>query len=1064
MKKAFSRSIFGKFIIALMVILMLGSLQPTRVEADIVDIAGSLAEPIISFIVALGDGAVHVIHKFIMGQDISKYMIGKSRSLLGKIAKALAIIAAAVAVIGIMAIGGWIGAVGAAVFEALGTAGVVAGAITGAISVVGLALSVGGYIGLAVYDADCFGEDIFVPMYTISPEEIFKGEIGLFDVNFFTDKKQTKDSELQKAMGMDKYARGISSKEDAEVSGTKENYGYNEGKSTKIADGDRTIEYWTNGDKTYFQVSDKDKEGGSVESPAGDARTVQNMYNTSKIYAVSTEEVQKEANKNKSIAQILKPTVAMWYRILRNIALVAMLSILVYIGIRIVLSTTAENKAKYKQFLVDWAVGLCLLFVMHYGMAFLNLFIDKLTSSLSSITTHVYSQAIDVTDVWDEWSESIKEQLEDLEDENSGFTWKEITEPDQLGKTGATIEVLKIDDKRYLYIQTNLMGETRIGTQYAKNQSEGFIGWTVMFIMMVIFLVIFIWMYLKRVMYMAFLTLIAPFVAVTYPLDKIKDGKAQGFDYWFKEYFYNLLLQPLHLLIYTVLVGTANVIAIENPIYGIAALAFLLPAEKILKQMFGFKGETSSGLAQFAGHAMGYNLLQKAFGGLGPGKSSNKAIDSGDSGSGNNSNGSGQGSKINWNKAPGSSQFSSGAQGGGGSSRATIAGVIANKVKPQNTAKRQLKGKRGTPFKLQSAGKKLSGAKPGFFNNLANGSRDVSKAFGRLKGRAGNSKLGRKVSALGQTRGGRAFSAVGRTMGSSAKRKLKNGFKKIKPTRLLARGAGAVALGTLGLAAGAATGDLNKALAFTAGGAKLGSSAGAGIQDRVKDFFGYEEAKQNAIDAALTEDEIKARDAGKYVRSDKYKEEFNKLNSDERRSLRQQASDSSRRLNDLMVEKGVKDLDDQRAMVRALQDSPEFREDMSEQELKSLIEEKNEARKVGNDYLGGKDFDKLDYAEKQRVVDVASYHMDQAAYEKEEEELQQLQEQRETIQNNQALSDQQKKAELAKVQQGKDNVHARRTVRATPVINESSNFNQHKEDVKKGKSYISHKNTLNKKR
>ena len=34
-----------------------------------------------------------------------------------------------------------------------------------------------------------------------------------------------------------------------------------------------------------------------------------------------------------------------------------------------------------------------------------------------------------------------------------------------------------------------------------------------------------------------------------------------------------------------VLVGTANVIAIENPIYGIAALAFLLPAEKILKQI-----------------------------------------------------------------------------------------------------------------------------------------------------------------------------------------------------------------------------------------------------------------------------------------------------------------------------------------------------------------------------------------------------------------------------------------------------------------------------------------------
>ena len=220
----------------------------------------------------------------------------------------------------------------------------------------------------------------------------------------------------------------------------------------------------------------------------------------------------------------------------------------------------------------------------------------------------------------------------------------------------------------------------------------------------------------------------------------------------------------------------------------------------------------------------------------------------------------------------------------------------------------------------------------------------------------------------------------------------------------------------------------------------------------------------NAPFKVLTEDEKKQRDAVKYIRSDKYKEEFNKLDSDERRSLRQQASDSDRRLNDLMAEKGIKDLDDQRAMVRALQDSPEFREDMSEQELKSLIEEKNEARKVGNDYLGGKDFDQLDYAERQRVVDVASYHMDQAAYEKEEKELQQLQEQKESIQNNQALSDQQKKAELAKVQQGKDDVHARRTDRATPVINESSNFNQHREDVKKGRSYTSHKNTLNKKR
>ena len=306
--------------------------------------------------------------------------------------------------------------------------------------------------------------------------------------------------------------------------------------------------------------------------------------------------------------------------------------------------------------------------------------------------------------------------------------------------------------------------------------------------------------------------------------------------------------------------------------------------------------------------------------------------------------------------------------------------------------------------------------------------------------------------------------ALSGTMGNSAKRKLKNTVKKIKPTRLFLKAAGGIAGFVVGSAMGAAKGDLLSAGTFGIGGAKIISDATTRNLDSLSNFFDFDNAKQNAKDAALTEDERKARDARNYIKSDKYQEEFIKLDSAERNDLRRQASDSRRRLNDLMAEKGVKDLDDQRAMVRALQDSPEFREDMSEQELKSLIEEKNEARKVGNDYLGGKDFDQLDYAERQRVVDVASYHMDQAAYEKEEKELQQLQEQKERIQNNQALSDQQKKAELAKVQQGKDDVYARRGTRSAPVINVSSNFNQHKEDVKKGRSYTSHKNTLNKKR
>ncbi len=66
---------------------------------------------------------------------------------------------------------------------------------------------------------------------------------------------------------------------------------------------------------------------------------------------------------------------------------------------------------------------------------------------------------------------------------------------------------------------------------------------------------------------MAFLTIIAPLVAITYPIDKINDGKAQAFDMWLKEYIFNLLIQPLHLLLYIILINSAMTFASKNIFY-----------------------------------------------------------------------------------------------------------------------------------------------------------------------------------------------------------------------------------------------------------------------------------------------------------------------------------------------------------------------------------------------------------------------------------------------------------------------------------------------------------------
>ena len=111
---------------------------------------------------------------------------------------------------------------------------------------------------------------------------------------------------------------------------------------------------------------------------------------------------------------------------------------------------------------------------------------------------------------------------------------------------------------------------------------------------------------------MAFLTIVAPLIALTYPIDKIKDGKAQAFSMWLKEYIFNALLQPVHLLLYTIFVGMANEFAIENPLYAIVAIGFLVPAEKFFRKMFGMESQTSVGtIGAAAGGAMVMSMLNK---------------------------------------------------------------------------------------------------------------------------------------------------------------------------------------------------------------------------------------------------------------------------------------------------------------------------------------------------------------------------------------------------------------------------------------------------------------------
>ena len=65
-----------------------------------------------------------------------------------------------------------------------------------------------------------------------------------------------------------------------------------------------------------------------------------------------------------SIMGIIKTTIGQWYYVFRYFSIIAMLLVLIFLGIKLAITTIAEDKAKYKRMLVDWVVGFVIIFVI----------------------------------------------------------------------------------------------------------------------------------------------------------------------------------------------------------------------------------------------------------------------------------------------------------------------------------------------------------------------------------------------------------------------------------------------------------------------------------------------------------------------------------------------------------------------------------------------------------------------------------------------------------------------------------------------------------------------------
>lgn len=544
-----------------------GIINTSIVQADALDLAGEAAmqggkliEPIVSLMMTLGDGIMDLIHKAIVGTRANG-TLNFATQLLSLFIGLLAAVAAIVVITVITGgIGTIVAGIGGFIGSVLTTIGG-SGIVTFFLTAATLGAAFASFkIATDAFDAAFLPDITVFPMYSISPEEIFEGKLLIFDINFFNPKTLKVH---------------LKSSEKDDFSKDKEIQDYDEQK-----DGEASYYYYEDGD-------------------------------------------EKVRTSKQSTAIALGKTISKWYYTIRNIAVVIMMLILIYIGIRMMLCSIASEKSKYKKMLSDWVVSMCLVFVLHYIMIF-AVNINESIVKLITTATDKENYIVALTNVKD------KDNFISTIEKDDKYNLKQFL-CDANGKNVYDDKGEKVaeagDPAQFIY-PTNLVGRMRLDAQMQDGSSE-YIGYAIAFIILVMYTCFFVFTYLKRVIYMAFLTVIAPLVAMTYSLDKISDGKAQAFNMWLKEYIGNLLIQPVHLLLYMILISMAFDLASQNIVYTLVAMGFLMPAEKLIRSMFGLdKAKTPGFLGGATGAALAMNTMQSLsrFAGKGPGPKGNKPM------------------------------------------------------------------------------------------------------------------------------------------------------------------------------------------------------------------------------------------------------------------------------------------------------------------------------------------------------------------------------------------------------------------------------------------------------
>lgn len=272
----------------------------------------------------------------------------------------------------------------------------------------------------------------------------------------------------------------------------------------------------------------------------------------------SKDRAAGQAISEDSIIYKIRTNIATWYYIIRNVAIVIMLLVLIFLGIQLAITTSAGKKANYKGMLISWLSGFVVIFVIHYYM----ILVITLNQEMVKIFENV----------------CFEEEIDDIETDDLDEAEKEQAKT--IAKQGRSQSL-------YDTIRTRA---------YSFKLTEGFSG-TIIYMVLVYYMIKYLYIYFKRYLTVNILILIAPAIGVKYAYDRIKSGKGGGVTSWMFDFFVNVFLQSIHALIYTIFISIVIDLAFNSLagfVLALFTLNFMQKAEKTFIKIFNFEGKGSS--------------------------------------------------------------------------------------------------------------------------------------------------------------------------------------------------------------------------------------------------------------------------------------------------------------------------------------------------------------------------------------------------------------------------------------------------------------------------------------